>query len=137
MISTDAEVQKVPPEEVARRIEEYKRICWERGLPAQVVYSPPYVSCPWTGCDQRIAGIRFKIEEWVRGDDLERLLKQWWIGPGLAARCPGCGNYVLFSVTSKTKLAYPVPDNLLPDDWAQKAYVVCSTNSEKTNNGTQ
>ena len=127
----------VPPEEVARRIEEYRRICWERRLPAQVVYSPPYMECPWTDCNQRIAGIRFRIEEWVHGDDLERLVKQWWVGPGLVARCPGCGNHVLFSVTSKTKVTCPMPDNLLPVDWAQKAHVVSAPNMETTRNGVQ
>jgi hypothetical protein len=119
-----AEKSAVSQEEVARRIDEYRRICWERRLPAQVVYSPPYQACPWPGCDLRIAGIRFYIEEWTQGEELERLAKQWWLGPGLVARCPSCGNHVLFGVTSKIKSTNPEPANLLPDDWNRKAHVV-------------
>lgn len=116
--------QSVSPEEVARRIGEYCRIGFERGLPAQVVYQDPHVVCPWPGCGYRINAIQFHLEKWPQLEN--RLLKAWWQGPGLAGRCPKCNLYVLFSVTAKS-----VIDDLtdfssanLPDDWHKNAHVV-------------
>jgi hypothetical protein len=111
--------------EIDKRIQEYRRIGFERRLPAQVVYQPPFLYCPWPNCNQRIDGIHFQLEQWLHGENLERLLRSWWSGSGLVARCPGCRNLVLFGLTSKAMVLDPSPDpSFLPDDWAEKAHLV-------------
>ena len=55
-----------------------------------------------------------------------QFLTAWWQGAGLVGRCPGCGHYVLFSMTDKQAIPDPVAAGLtvLPDDWHQNAYVL-------------
>ena len=116
----------VPPEEVERRIAEYRRVSFERRLPAQVVYSGSAASCPWPGCDLRIAGIRFELETMGNSEQASRWLAAWWNGPGLVGRCPACTRHVLFEVTGKkavTDLAR-LDFALLPEDWHLNAYIV-------------
>jgi hypothetical protein len=116
----------VTPEEVERRIAEYRQISFERQLPAQVVYHPPEHPCPWPGCNLRIAGVHFQLEN-VEDEALrKRWLTAWWKGPGLVGRCPGCGRYVLFGLTSKQAVSdlHSLEAALLPDDWQQRAYIV-------------
>jgi hypothetical protein len=116
----------VPPEEVERRIGEYRRIGLERQLPAQVVYHPPEQPCPWPGCGLRIAGIHFQLEN-VEDEALRKQwLTAWWQGPGLVGCCPGCGRHVLFGLLSKQAVSDPstMGPAVLPDDWHQKAHIV-------------
>src|SRR5689334_22033002 len=118
--------QVVPPAEVARRVAEYRRLGFQRQAPAHVVYHEEHLDCPWAGCDFRIAGINFRLE--LQGDAAAqtRWLAAWWNGPGLVARCPGCGRHVLFGLDGKRAVSDPAPwgDATLPDDWHQKAHVV-------------
>lgn len=118
------------PEEAARRIAEFRRLGFERGLPVQVVYQDPYIVCPWPGCDMRINGIQFHLEKWP--DLQNRLFEAWWQGPGLAGRCPKCTRHVLFTLTSKS--AVPELSSLgaaiLPDDWTEKAHLVSKPERE-------
>src|SRR5205814_243827 len=97
----------VPPEEVARRVAEYRRIGFQRRAPAHVVYREERLDCPWAGCDFRIAGINFRLE--LQGDApaQDQWLAAWWTGPGLVAPCPGCGHYVLFSLDGKRAVGDP------------------------------
>ena len=115
---------EVPPEEVERRIAEYRRICFERQLPAVVVYHDPHVVCPWPGCGLPIQGIRFELEKLAPPAQVSHWLAVWWNGPGLVGRCPGCHQYVLFDVTGKQTVTdaadWPV---VLPDDWYQQAHL--------------
>lgn len=113
----------VPPEEVARRIAEMRQIAWEHRSPAVVVYHAPHHPCPWAGCDLRIAAITFELDKYGRPEQLEAWLRAWWLGPGLAARCPSCGRHVLFDVLDKKAVAEPVAASfsVLPDDWHQHA----------------
>ncbi len=116
----------VPPEEVARRIAEYREVSFEHKAPAQVVYHPPHHFCPWPGCGYRIAAIAFQLEKMGNEELRARWLEAWWRGPGLVGVCPGCGHPVLFGLLDKQPVAdsdlilYPA----LPDNWYQEAYFV-------------
>ena len=116
----------VSPEEIERRIEEYRRGGWEHKAPAHVVYHHKDQPCPWPGCTARIAGINFQLDKMGDSDMLNRLLSAWWQGPGLVGRCPECGRYVLFGLCTKRKIQdeTSLGDFLLPDDWHRIAYVV-------------
>jgi hypothetical protein len=116
----------VPPEEVARRVAEYRRTGFQRRAPAHVVYHEEHLDCPWAGCDFRIAGVNFRLEVLGDAPARDRWLAAWWTGPGLAARCPGCGRYVLFSLDGKRAVSDPTSwaTALLPDDWHLRAHVV-------------
>jgi hypothetical protein len=113
----------VPAEEVERRIAEYRRQGFEHRAIPHVVYHDPFLLCPWPGCGYRIAGIDFQLENLNDPAYYTQLLTAWWQGAGLVGRCPGCGQYVLFSMTDKQAVADPVATGLtvLPDDWQQNA----------------
>jgi len=117
---------EVPPEEVARRIAEMRRVFFEHRVFPQVVYHPPAQPCPWPDCDHRIAGIRFNLEQLVEPAHYDDALFAWWQGPGLVARCPRCRRYVVFGVLGKEMASEPLPGNsfVLPDNWDEIAYLV-------------
>jgi hypothetical protein len=117
---------EVPPEEVQRRIAEYRRLGFQRQAPPQVVYWGDNALCPWSGCGLWIAGIKFQLENMGDPSAVSRWLSSWWNGPGLVGRCPKCGNYVLFDVTGKQAVTDlgPLEGAVLPEDWHVKAYVV-------------
>jgi hypothetical protein len=114
-----------PPEEVERRIAEMRQLSFVRQLPAQVVYEPPKDLCPWPGCGYRIGAVRFNLDQQVPPDRQAEYMKAWWVGPGLVAACPHCGNSVLFGVLGKTAVN-SLPDGAgeLPDNWQSKAHVI-------------
>jgi hypothetical protein len=116
----------VSGEEAGRRLAEYRRLGLERRAPAHVVYNHEHVDCPWAGCGSRIAGINFRLESQGDAAKQEQWLTAWWAGPGLVARCPGCGRYVLFSLDGKRAVADPTQwtNTVLPDAWHTKAHVV-------------
>ncbi len=116
----------VPPEEVERRIAEYRRLGYEHQAMPHGIYEDPFIVCPWPGCGFRIAAVDFHIEK--RGDPTlyKGAVTAWWQGPGIVGRCPGCGNHVLFSMSDKRQVNDPAAVGmiLLPDDWHQTAYIV-------------
>ncbi len=116
----------VPPEEIERRLAEFRQAALQGRLPVQVVYQPPAQGCPWKGCDYRIAGIRFNLDKMGDAQELERWLVSWWQGPGLLARCPGCHRIVLLGLQNKEAITDPATTNALalPDNWHQAAYLV-------------
>jgi hypothetical protein len=116
---------EVSPEEVARRIAEYRRLAFEGRLPSQVVY-PSAQLCPWAGCGYRIAAIRFNLERLVAPERFDDALSAWWQGPGLVARCPGCHRHVLFGLQEKRSIPEAGLRGLfvLPDDWHETAYLL-------------
>ena len=116
----------VPPEEVARRLAEYRRLGLLRRAPADVVYQPPEDACPWPGCDARIAAIKFQLEKMGSNENLESLLMAWWSGAGLVGKCPGCSNPVLFFHAGKMAISGLAPTTSadLPDNWVQVAHIV-------------
>ncbi len=115
----------VPPEEIERRIADYRRMAHERKAMPHGIYEDPYIVCPWSGCEYRITGVDFHIERMNQPAFYNQAITAWWYGPGLAARCPGCGQYVLFSVGKKQAVADPASGGLtvLPDDWHQRAFL--------------
>jgi hypothetical protein len=117
------------PEEVERRLAEYRSLGFQRKAPAQVVYQEPYLLCPWPKCTQRIDAIHFQLDRWAKQDELDRYLQSWWRGPGLVGNCPGCGQPVLFALTSKSKVTdvSSLANAVLPDDWYAKASLVCKS----------
>src|SRR5437868_13070238 len=125
-MSTAKTLATPPPEEVKRRLAEYRRLGFERRAPAHVVYQEEQVSCPWAGCDYGIAGINFRLELQGDGPTVAQWLAAWWIGSGLVARCPACGRHVLFSLHAKKAADHTVVATtpVLPDDWHEKAHVV-------------
>lgn len=116
----------VPPEEVERRIAEFRQVALQGKSAPQVVYHPPKQGCPWQGCDYRIAGIRFNLDQMGTTEEVERWLVSWWQGPGLLARCPGCRRFVLLSLQNKEAIPDPATTTApaLPDNWDQVAYLV-------------
>jgi hypothetical protein len=119
-----ATVVNVPPAEVERRVAEYRRLAFECQAMPHGLYEEPFVVCPWLGCGFRIAGVDFRLE---KGDALDaRATLAWWQGAGIVARCPGCRQFVLFSIGTKQRVSDPAATGLpvLPDDWSQRAYVI-------------
>lgn len=116
----------VAPEEVERRLAEYRRIGWQRQAPAHVVYHEEHLDCPWAGCDLRIAGLNFRLE--AQGDPQRQpeWLAAWWKGPGLVGGCPRCGRYVLFTLAGKRAVRDPTAwaTAVLPDHWHDQAHFV-------------
>jgi hypothetical protein len=79
--------------------------------------------CPWPGCNFSIKAVDFKVEN-IPGRNQELLAA--WYSAGVVGRCPGCGQYVLFTQTQKQCVADdPVTAGMaiLPDDWYQIAYI--------------
>jgi hypothetical protein len=116
----------VPPEEVERRIAEFRQKAFENQFPPQVVYHPPHQACPWPGCGYRIAGIIFHLDKMGTPEQQQVWVQPWWLGPGLIARCPGCRRLVLFDVQEKQFVGHvgAVHVPLLPDNWHETAYVL-------------
>lgn len=116
----------VAAEEVERRIAEYRRQGFERKAMPHGVYQDPFIVCPWPGCGFRIAAVDFQIEHAPDPGLYAKVIAAWWQGPGVAARCPGCGNYVLFSMTTKEAIEDPATSGhtILPDGWHHQAYLV-------------
>jgi hypothetical protein len=123
---TEQAAATVSPEEIERRIAEYRRLGFEHQAAAHVVYQGLNQRCPWPDCDLRIAGIGFQLEKMGDSALLNELLAAWWQGPGLVGRCPSCRRDVLFSLGNKQAVTDPVRlgYTVLPKDWHQKAYVV-------------
>ncbi|HEV3445697.1 MAG TPA: hypothetical protein VG099_13700 [Gemmataceae bacterium] len=126
MSGTTTRATKVTPEEEERRIEEFRRQGFEKHAMPHIIYHGSAVACPWPGCSIVIAGVDFQLEKMSDKTRYTQLLTAWWQGPGLVGRCPGCGQYVLFSMNGKQ--AVPDPNiagtALLPDDWHQTAYIL-------------
>ena len=123
--SAGTKPEAVPPEEVARRIAEYRRQGFEHRAMPHIIYHGVHIACPWPGCGYQIAGIDFQLEHYDAPFH-NQALAAWWQGQGLVGRCPGCGHYVLFGFNDKQAVADPSAAGLvvLPDDWHQKAYVL-------------
>jgi hypothetical protein len=116
----------VPLAEVERRIAEYRRLGFEHRAMPHGVYQDPFIVCPWPGCGFRISAIDFQIEQGADPALYARVVSAWWQGPGIAGRCPACGDFVLFSMTNKQAVNDPTIQGLtlLPDDWHHRAYIV-------------
>src|SRR5580700_4649329 len=97
---TEMALPPVSPEEVARRVAQYRQMGFEKKAKPLVVYHDPWVLCPWAGCGVKIASIDFRLEA-GEPDRYAALLAAWWQGAGLVGRCPGCHRFVLFTINDK------------------------------------
>src|SRR5437588_12744688 len=102
----------VSPEEMERRLAEYRAQGFEHRTMPHIVYHDADILCPWPGCGYRIAGIDFQLEKLNDPARYGQLLAAWWQGPGLAGRCPGCGRYVLFGMAGKQTIQDPAAAGL-------------------------
>jgi hypothetical protein len=123
--STEVTTPAVPPEEVLRRIAEYRRMGLERKANPVIVYLEDQHACPWLGCTTKIRGIDFQLNRQGTPDKVDSWLVLWWHGPGLVGRCPGCGNYVQFGYSGKQAVedVSGHPDALLPENWFRTALI--------------
>jgi hypothetical protein len=118
-------ISPVSREEENVLIDEYRREGYKRQAMPHMVYHPPYQICPWPNCGFRIASIDFQVEKLTDPNLKRELLAAWWQGPGMVGRCPGCGNFVLFSMDDKKAVEHPESKGLkiLPEDWYQNAFI--------------
>ena len=88
-----------------------------------VVYSEGM--CPHVGCDCRMQGIDFRLEDHGRAVH-DALVAAWWTDSGFAGRCPKCGGWIHFTVRAKQAISDQEAAALsqLPDDWYAKATVI-------------
>src|SRR5438067_7713320 len=92
-----------------------------------VAFDLAYFLCPWPDCPVRMSAIDFRVEAFNDPDLYARAVGDWLQREdfGLVARCPGCGNYVLYS--RKTKRCVDDPATLdhpvLPDGWHLIAWI--------------
>jgi hypothetical protein len=112
--------------QVRSRLREYREEGYQRNAMPHILFRPAHHGCPWVGCDHLISGIDFQLE--LMGDDqaYHQWMNAWWKGPGLVGRCPGCGQYVLFTMEKKLPVEDPkqFEGAILADDWHQYAYLL-------------
>ena len=121
--ATEQTKETAPPEEVARRIREFREAMYDRRVEAVVVWHPQYHRCPWPDCEFCIKGGRIPLERMGNEETYQRLIKAFWLGPGLVGRCPGCGRFVRYDVERKEAIPEPIPVDavIMPDNWFQLA----------------
>jgi hypothetical protein len=126
MGASDVAGTTVSPEEIERRIAEYRRVSFLRQAPAQVVYHGAAAVCPWQGCGQVIGGVLFRLEQMGEGALYARYMDSWWNGPGLIGKCPRCQQLVLFGLVNKQAVSDPAATSaaVLPETWARTAHLV-------------
>src|SRR5437764_1265886 len=91
-------MEPVPPEEIERRVAEYRALGFRLRSSAIAVYREESYPCPWPACGCVIKGIDFCLEDMGGQDLVDRLLESWWLGPGLVGACPQCRRMVLFGL---------------------------------------
>jgi hypothetical protein len=111
-------------EEINQRIDEYCQLAFQHHAEPVVVYSVLDHPCPWPGCELGIAGIQWPLSELVEPERRAEFLADFWLGSGIVAACPSCGNLVAYGVRSKAPVhdrAYP---RQLPANWDRESHVV-------------
>ena len=101
----------------------YCRGSLEHRMAPHAVYSDP--TCPHPGCEQRLQGIDFRLDE--HGQSLhDQLLRAWWSGVGLAGRCPTCRRWIHFTIRAKRAISEAESAHLpqLPANWADHALIL-------------
>jgi hypothetical protein len=93
-----------------------------------VVYLAANILCPWPGCDYPIELVDFQVEKMGDLALYTRVMGDWGRQPGfgLVARCPNCGQHVLFGSATKQPVSDPEATGLpiLPDDWHLNASIL-------------
>jgi hypothetical protein len=83
-----------------------------------VHYDDP--ACPHPGCSHRMDWIDFELD--LRGDPEgihNPLVRAWWEGRGFVGRCPGCSNWIRFTILGMEAIPDDRADQYarLPNDW--------------------
>jgi hypothetical protein len=95
----------------------------ERQVAPHVIYAD--ASCPHAGCEVQLRGIDFRLE--THGKDLhDPLIRAWWDDVGFAGRCPGCSQWVHFTIRAKSAIEYEDAKQLpqLPERWFDQATIL-------------
>jgi hypothetical protein len=107
-------------EEIVRLTETYRQGSFLNKAPPITMYHDNQIYCPWPGCGLVIRVLAFNGWEasWDEATR-ERLLAAFWKGEGLMAKCPNCGQHVLFALTGKKQVLKPEQhaQAVLPADW--------------------
>jgi hypothetical protein len=129
-----AELMRPTVDELDRMHDLYRQGGQERQMAPHIVYSE--AACPHTGCGHRMQAIRwdgfeirpttdFRLEAHGRSI-YDLLVRAWWDDTGFAGRCPGCNNWVHFTIRAKHAIPAEEAARLprLPDDWHSVAIIL-------------
>src|SRR5207302_11045999 len=113
----------VPVAELDRMHAVYRRGGQERQMAPHIVYTE--AECPHPGCDQPLQAIDFRLEDHGRAVH-DPLVRAWWDDTGFAGRCPGCGDWIHFTIRAKRALTAAEADRYpkLPDRWHASATIL-------------
>jgi len=95
----------------------------EHNMAPHVVYRDR--QCPHEGCPQSLHAVDFRLEAFGRPVH-DPLVHAWWDDIGFAGRCPGCGNWIHFTIRGKRAIEENEAQSLpqLPSNWADEAVIL-------------
>lgn len=101
----------------------YRRGGAEQNMAPHVVYQDG--RCPHEGCHQSLHAIDFRLEAFGRLVH-DPLVRAWWNDTGFSGRCPGCGNWIHFTIRGKRAINGDEASTLpqLPSNWASEAVIL-------------
>jgi hypothetical protein len=117
----------VSPNPSAAQLDEmhnvYRQGGAEQNTAPHVVYRDG--ECPHDGCHQSLQAIDFRLEAFGRSVHAP-LVRAWWNDTGFAGRCPGCHEWIHFTIRGKRAIddgeAQSLPQ--LPANWADEAVIL-------------
>jgi hypothetical protein len=117
----------VIPNQDAAQLEEMHSLYRQGGadyaMAPHVVYRDSL--CPHSGCHQNLRAIDFRLEAFGRSVQ-DPLVRAWWNDVGFAGRCPGCGQWIHFTIRGKRPIDDSQAQSLpqLPVNWADEAVIL-------------
>ncbi len=115
------------PKQPAAQLDEmhtlYRQGGAERSMAPHVVYRDG--RCPHEDCEQSLHAIDFRLEAFGRAVH-DPLVRAWWDDTGFAGRCPGCGDWIHFTIRGKRAIDQREAQTLpqLPANWADEAVIL-------------
>jgi len=94
-----------------------------RQIAPHVVYTEE--NCPHLSCSQHLQAIDFRLE--AHGKDVHNpLVRAWWNDTGFAGQCPGCRNWIHFTIREKKTISEEEAVKLpqLPENWHEEAVIL-------------
>jgi hypothetical protein len=88
-----------------------------------VVYSEQ--TCPHPGCVHHLQAIDFRLE--AHGKTVhDSLVRAWWNDTGFVGQCPGCENWIHFTIREKKAISQQEATKLpqLPENWHEEAIIL-------------